>query len=158
MDNCKHLTENRKTNGLLEDILSPSNLNAAYKRVKSNHGAAGVDKMEVESLKDYLVENKDVLIESILRGKYRPNPTRRVYIPKENGKQRQLGIPTVVDRVIQQSIAQKLTTIYEPQFSSHSYGFRPKRSAHGALRKCRDYITQGNVYAVDIDQIGRASC
>ena len=71
--------ESRKTNGLLEDILSPSNLNAAYKRVKSNHGAAGVDKMEVESLKDYLVENKDVLIESILRVKYRPNPTRRVY-------------------------------------------------------------------------------
>jgi len=148
-----NLTEHdsSKTNGLLEDILSPSNLNAAYKRVKSNHGAAGVDKMEVESLKDYLVENKDVLIESILRGKYRPNPTRRVYIPKENGKQRQLGIPTVVDRVIQQSIAQKLSLIYEPQFSDNSYGFRPKRSSHGALRKCQQYINEGYIYAVDMD-------
>lgn len=143
--------EHRKTNGLLEDILSPSNLNAAYKRVKSNHGAAGVDKMEVESLKDYLVENKDVLIESILRGKYRPNPTRRVDIPKENGKQRQLGIPTVVDRVIQQSIAQKLSLVYEPQFSDHSYGFRPKRSTHGALRKCQQYINEGYIYGVDMD-------
>jgi RNA-directed DNA polymerase len=152
------ITENNLTtndyrlgNGLLEHILSPSNLNSAYKQVKRNKGAGGVDKMEVESLKDYLVNNKDRLIQSIQQGKYRPNPVRRVLIPKENGKQRQLGIPTVVDRVIQQSIAQKLTSIYEPQFSSHSYGFRPKRSAHGALRKCRDYITQGNVYAVDID-------
>ena len=148
-----NLTSNdyRLGNGLLEHILSPSNLNSAYKRVKRNKGAGGVDKMEVESLKDYLVNNKDTLIQSIQQGKYRPNPVRRVLIPKENGKQRQLGIPTVVDRVIQQSIAQKLTSIYEPQFSPHSYGFRPKRSAHGALGKCRDYITQGYVYAVDID-------
>lgn len=148
-----NLTSNdyRLGNGLLEAILSPSNLNSAYKQVKRNKGAGGVDKMEVESLKDYLVNNKDRLIQSIQQGNYRPNPVRRVLIPKENGKQRQLGIPTVVDRVIQQSIAQKLTSIYEPQFSSHSYGFRPKRSAHGALRKCRDYITQGYVYAVDID-------
>jgi group II intron reverse transcriptase/maturase len=152
------ITENNLTtndyrlgNGLLEHILSPSNLNSAYKQVKRNKGAGGVDKMEVESLKDYLVNNKDRLIQSIQQGKYRPNPVRRVLIPKENGKQRQLGIPTVVDRVIQQSIAQKLTSIYEPQFSSHSYGFRPKRNAHGALRKCRDYITQGYIYAVDID-------
>ncbi|MGQ1947024.1 group II intron reverse transcriptase/maturase [Geofilum sp. OHC36d9] len=152
------ITENNLTtndyrlgNGLLEHILSPSNLNIAYKQVKRNKGAGGVDKMEVESLKDYLVNNKDRLIQSIQQGKYRPNPVRRVLIPKENGKQRQLGIPTVVDRVIQQSIAQKLTSIYEPQFSSHSYGFRPKRNAHGALRKCRDYITQGYIYAVDID-------
>lgn len=152
------ITENNLTtndyrlgNGLLEHILSPSNLNAAFKQVKRNKGAGGVDKMEVESLKDYLVTNKDILIKSIQKGEYRPNPVRRVCIPKENGKQRQLGIPTVVDRVIQQSIAQKLTSIYEPQFSDGSYGFRPKRSAHQALRKCRDYITQGYIYAVDID-------
>lgn len=143
--------ENRQKNGLLEDILSPANFNAAYKRVKSNKGAAGVDKMEVESLKDYLVNHKDELIVSILGGKYRPNPTRRVFIPKEKGKQRQLGIPTVVDRVIQQGIAQQLTRIYEPQFSDHSYGFRPNRSAHGALQKCQEYITAGYIYAVDMD-------
>lgn len=143
--------ENRARGGLLEDILSPANLNAAYKRVKSNKGASGVDKMEVESLKDYLVEHKDRLVESILRGKYRPDPTRRVYIPKGNGKQRQLGIPTVVDRVIQQSIAQVLSPIYESKFSDHSYGFRPKRSAHQALRKCQQYITEGYSYAVDMD-------
>jgi len=148
-----NLTTNdyRSGSGLLEQILSPPNMNVAFKQVKRNKGAGGIDKMEVESLKDYLVNNKDKLIKSIQMGKYRPNPVRRVCIPKENGKQRQLGIPTVVDRVIQQSIAQKLTSIYESQFSEGSYGFRPRRSAHQALRKCRDYITGGYVYAVDID-------
>jgi len=151
------ITENNLTNnhqirnGLLENILSPSNLNLAYKQVKRNKGTGGVDKMEVESLKDYLVRNKESLILSIERGKYRPNPVRRVEIPKENGKYRQLGIPTVVDRVIQQGIAQQLTPIYEPRFSTNSFGFRPKLGAHQALRKCRDYITNGYVYAVDID-------
>jgi RNA-directed DNA polymerase len=147
-----NLTANHQSgHGLLERILSPSNLNSAYKRVRRNNGAGGVDRMEVESLKDYLVRHKDELITAIERGKYRPNPVRRVEIPKEYGKQRQLGIPTVVDRVIQQSIAQELSLIYEPRFSSSSFGFRPKRNAQQALRKCQDYITQGYVYAVDID-------
>ncbi|HJX71656.1 MAG TPA: group II intron reverse transcriptase/maturase [Bacteroidales bacterium] len=137
--------------GLLENILSPSNLNAAYKQVKRNKGSGGVDRMEVESLKDYFVSHKEELLTSIQRGKYRPNPVRRVEIPKEDGKQRQLGIPTVVDRVIQQSIVQELSPIYEPKFSSNSFGFRPKRNAHQALRKCQGYITEGYVYAVDID-------
>lgn len=150
-ENKPTINDHRSWKGLLEQILSPSNLNAAFKQVRRNHGTGGVDKMEVESLKDYLVTNKDKLIKSIQMGKYRPNPVKRVCIPKENGKQRQLGIPTVVDRVIQQSIAQKLTSIYESQFSAHSYGFRPKRSAHMALRKCQDYITQGYIYAVDTD-------
>jgi len=150
------ITENNLTNtdkpvyGLLEQILSPSNLNRAYKRVRSNRGSGGIDKMEVESLKDYLVMNKDQLIQSILDGSYRPNPVRRVEIPKEKGK-RNLGIPTVVDRVIQQAIAQILSPIYEKQFSPNSYGFRPRRNAHQALNKCRSYITDGYRYAVDMD-------
>ena len=150
------ITENNLTNtdkpkyGLLEQILSPSNLNRAYQRVRSNKGSGGVDKMEVESLKDYLVNNKDQLIQSILDGKYRPNPVRRVEIPKEKGT-RKLGIPSVVDRVIQQAIAQILSPIYEKQFSENSYGFRPRRNAHQALNKCRSYITEGYKYAVDMD-------
>lgn len=107
--------------------------------------------MQVESLKDDLVANKDKLSTSILRGNYRPNTVRRVEIPEDNGQKRQLGIPTVVDRVVQQAIAQILIPLYEPQFSDHSYGFRPKRNAHQALRKCRDYITEGYGYAVDLD-------
>jgi len=151
------ITENNLTNtnrpeyGLLEQTLSPSNLNRAYKRVRSNKGSGGIDKMEVESLKDYLVNNKEKLIQSILDGKYHPNPVRRVEIPKENGKKRGLGIPTVVDRVIQQAIGQVLSPIYEKQFSENSYGFRPGRNAHQALNKCRSYITEGYKYAVDMD-------
>jgi len=136
--------------GLLEQILSPSNLNRAYKRVRSNKGSGGIDKMEVESLKDHLVKNKEKLIQSILDGSYRPNPVRRVEIPKEKGK-RNLGIPTVVDRVIQQANAQVLSPIYEKQFSENSYGFRPGRNAHQALNRCRDHITEGYRYAVDMD-------
>jgi RNA-directed DNA polymerase len=151
------ITENNFTNadqpsyGLLEQILSPTNMNQAYKRVKSNKGSGGIDKMEVESLKDYLVTNKDELLQSILGGTYRPNPVRRVEIPKENGTMRMLGIPTVVDRVVQQAISQILSPIYERQFSTNSYGFRPKRSAHQALNKCKDHITEGYKYAVDMD-------
>ncbi len=151
------ITENNITNvdnskyGLLEQILSAPNLNQAYKRVRSNKGSGGIDKMEVESLRDYLVGNQDELIVSILDGKYRPNPVRRVAIPKDNGKQRLLGIPTVVDRVVQQAITQVLSPIYEQQFSTSSYGFRPKRNAHQALNQCKSHITEGYKYAVDID-------
>ena len=137
--------------GMLEQILSPANLNAAYKRVVRNKGAGGIDEMQVESLKDYLIEEKDTLIATILGGKYRPNAVRRVQIPKEDGKKRQLGIPTVVDRVIQQAITQVLSPIYEKQFSASSYGFRPKRNAHQALQQCQRYITEGYKYAVDMD-------
>jgi len=150
------MTENNLTNadkpeyGLLEQILSPANLNRAFKRVRRNRGSGGIDKMEVESLKDYLVNNEENLIQSILDGSYRPNPVRRVEIPKEKGT-RKLGIPTVVDRVVQQAIAQVLTPVYEKQFSPSSYGFRPKRSAHQALNKCKSYITEGYIYAVDMD-------
>ena len=150
------MTENNLTNtnkpgyGLLEQILSPTNLNRAYKRVRSNKGSGGIDKMEVESLKDYLVKHKETLIRSILDGKYCPNPVIRVEIPKEKGT-RKLGIPTVVDRVIQQAIAQVLSPIYEKQFSENSYGYRPGRNAHQALNQCRNYISDGYKYAVDMD-------
>lgn len=151
------ITENNFTNadqrvyGLLEQILSPTNLNQSYKRVKGNKGSGGIDKMEVESLRDYLVMHKEELIQSIIGGTYRPNPVRRVEIPKDNGKMRMPGIPTVVDRVVRQAIAQILSPIYEKQFSTSSYGFRPKRSAHQALNKCKAYITDGYKYAVDMD-------
>ncbi len=152
------ITENNHINNpnetgydLLETILSPTNLNGAYQVVKRNKGAAGVDKMEVESLGDYLVKHKDSLIGDILNGKYRPNAVRRVEIPKDDGKKRNLGIPTVVDRVIQQAISQELSKLYEPQFSAHSYGFRPRRNAHQALKQCKEYITEGYSYVVDMD-------
>lgn len=150
------ITENTYTHfncpkdGLLEIILSPSNLNQAYKQVKSNKGSGGVDRMEVGELLPYLLHHKESLIASIYNGTYRPNPVRRVEIPKLNGK-RMLGIPTVVDRVIQQAIAQVLSPIFEPDFSKTSYGFRPRRSAHQALRKCAEYITDGNIFTVDMD-------
>jgi RNA-directed DNA polymerase len=151
------ITENNFTNieqadyGLLEMILSPTNLNTAYKQVKSNKGSGGIDGLGVEELLPYLLEHKDELITFISNGKYKPNPVRRVEIPKEGGKKRQLGIPTVVDRVIQQSIAQILSPIYEPLFSNNSYGFRPKRSAHDALKQCQQYINDGYKYTVDMD-------
>jgi RNA-directed DNA polymerase len=151
------ITENNFTNtnnpsyGLLEQILSPTNLNKAYKGVKNNDGSGGIDKMEVESLKDYLVANKEELIQSILDGTYCPKPVRRVEIPKDKWKKRMLGIPTVVDRVVQQAITQVLSPIYEQQFSTNSYGFRPKRNAHQALNQCKNDITAGYKYAVDMD-------
>lgn len=152
------ITENNFTDpdyqnyGLLEQILSPANLNQAYKKVRSNKGSAGVDKMDVESLQDYLITNKELLIQSILDGKYRPNPVRRVHIPKADSKnKRSLGIPSVVDRVIQQATAQVLSPTFEKQFSPQSYGFRPKRSAHKAVKQCQAYITAGYKYAVDMD-------
>lgn len=151
------ITENNTTNadrignGLLEEILCANNLNKAYKRVKSNKGAHGVDGMEVEHLLQYLKDNGEELTKSILGGKYRPSPVRRVEIPKDNGKMRKLGIPTAVDRVVQQAIAQSLSPMFEPQFCETSYGFRPNRSAHDALKKCKEYANQGYTYVVDMD-------
>jgi group II intron reverse transcriptase/maturase len=146
-----NFTDTDKSYGILEQILSPTNMNRAYKRVRGNKGAGGIDKMSVESLRDYLVEHKDELIDSILDGTFHPNPVRQVEIPKEPGKKRKLGIPTAVDRVVQQAITQVLSPIYEEQFSEHSYGFRPKRSTHQALCRCKDHITEGYTYGVDMD-------
>jgi len=140
------------TEGLMEQILDRNNLNNAFKKVKSNKGAGGVDGMGVDELLTYLKNNKDDLIQSICEGKYRPNPVRRVEIPKEEkGKVRKLGIPTVADRVIQQAITQVLTPIFEKQFSDNSYGFRPKRSAHEAMKKCLKNADEGYKYVVDMD-------
>ncbi len=147
-----HLTAIKQEKGeLLEYILFPSNLNLAYKQVKSNKGIGGIDRMEVDELLPYLRCHKDKLITSIYDGNYHPNPVRRVEIPKSNGKTRNLGIPTVVDRLIQQAISQVLQPLYEPQFSPTSYGFRPHRSAHDALLKCGEYISAGYVFTVDMD-------
>ena len=151
------ITENNFTNieqsdyGVLEMILSPTNLNRAYKRVKTNKGSGGVDGLGVENLLSYLQQHKEELITTILKGNYHPNPVRRVEIPKEEGKKRPLGIPTVVDRVIQQAIAQILSPIYEPLFSDYSYGFRPRLSTHHALKQCQKYISEGYKYTVDMD-------
>ena len=140
------------TNNLLELILRKDNLNKAYKKVKSNKGAGGIDGMQVDELLLYLKENQEELIQKIRRGKYKPNPVRRVEIPKEGkGKVRKLGIPTVVDRVIQQAIAQELTPIYECQFSDNSFGFRQKRSQQDALKRCKEYVDEGYVYVVSMD-------
>ena len=136
---------------LLEVILSLANLNAAYKCVVRNKGCGGVDKMSCEQLLPWLRANKDTLISSLMDGSYRPNPVRRVEIPKDNGKKRLLGIPTVVDRMVQQAINQVLTPIYEKQFSKNSFGFRPKRDCHGALRRAQSIITDGYKYVVDLD-------
>ncbi|MEK4250125.1 group II intron reverse transcriptase/maturase [Paenibacillus sp. FSL W7-1287] len=153
----KRITENNNTNTnsredkLLERILNRENLNNAYKQVKRNKGAHGVDGMEVEHLLHYLKDNGDEFIKLVQDGKYRPNPVRRVEIPKDNGKMRTLGIPTAVDRMLQQAITQVLTPIFEPQFAETSYGFRPKRSTHDALRKCKEYANEGYTYVVDMD-------
>lgn len=136
---------------MLEYILTPDNLNRAYKQVKANKGSGGIDGMEVEQLLPYLREHEEEITESLFGGRYRPNPVRRVEIPKEGGKTRQLGIPTVVDRVIQQSISQVLSLVYEPKFSETSYGFRPRRSAHQALQKAQEIINSGYKYCVDLD-------
>ena len=140
------------TDNLLDLILRKENLNNAYKQVKSNKGAGGMDGMQVDELLPYLRENQNTLIQEIRIGKYKPNPVRRVEIPKETkGEFRKLGVPTVVDRVIQQAIAQELTPIYEEQFSGNSFGFRPKRGAHDALRQCQKNVNDGYAYVVDMD-------
>ena len=136
---------------LLERILDRNNLNRAYKQVKRNHGAPGIDGMTVEQALLWLQENRAELLQSIREGKYTPSPVRRKEIPKPNGGVRKLGIPTVVDRIIQQAIAQQLQPIYEAQFSDASYGYRPRRSGQQAVRQVKAYAEQGYTYAVEVD-------
>ena len=136
---------------LMEVILQDENLEEAIKRVKSNKGVAGVDKMTVDEIDEYFKSNKETIKKQILEKKYRPQPVRRVYIPKSNGRKRPLGIPTVVDRVIQQAIAQVLTKIYDDTFSDNSFGFRPNRSAQNAIMRTLDYLNEGYEWVVDLD-------
>jgi len=136
---------------LLEEILSSENMRQAYKRVISNKGAGGVDGVTTENVKEYLKENWYDIREQIRERKYKPQPVRRVEIPKPNGGVRNLGIPCVVDRIIEQAIAQKLNPICEPYFSEYSYGFRPKRRAQQAVIKLLEYLNDGYTYIVDID-------
>ena len=136
---------------LLEKVLDRDNLNRAYKRVKANKGAAGIDGMSVGEALPWLKENGNALIDSIRNGQYRPSPVRRVEIPKPDGGKRKLGIPTVIDRIIQQAIAQVLIPIYEPKFSDGSFGYRPNRSAKDAIERVRKYAEEGYKYAVCLD-------
>jgi group II intron reverse transcriptase/maturase len=152
------ITENNVINAglsterLLERILDRDNMNMAFKKVQSNKGAGGIDKMGTDELLKYLKENGKQLLQAVKDGKYRPNPVRRVEIPKEEkGKVRKLGIPTVVDRVVQQAIAMVLTPIFERQFSDNSFGFRPRRRAHDAIRRCQGNADEGYIYVVDMD-------
>lgn len=139
------------TSELMEQICSRTNLNQAYKRVKSNKGAAGVDGITVDKLKSFIEERKASLVASLLDGSYIPEAVREVEIPKGDGSRRRLGIPTALDRVIQQAILQVLQPIYERKFSESSYGFRPGRSAHQALRQAQKYVRAGYGVVVDID-------
>lgn len=136
---------------LLEKILSKDNLNKAYKQVYKNKGASGIDGVTTEELFSYIKEHKEEILYSIRNRKYKPQPVRRVYIPKENGKLRKLGIPSAIDRVIQQAIVQILTPIYEEQFSNNSFGFRPKRSCEQAVIQALECFNDGYDWIVDID-------
>lgn len=136
---------------LMKEIIYKDNMYEAFKRVKRNKGSHGVDGLTVHELEAYLERNGRKLQQSLLDGTYEPLPVRRVEIPKDNGKKRQLGIPTVVDRIVQQAIGQVLSPIFEDTFSDSSFGFRPGRNAHGALKRCQEYINEGYTWLVDID-------
>lgn len=136
---------------LMEMILSKENMEKAIKSVKSNKGASGVDKMTVNEIDDYFNKHMDEIKTNIMSKKYKPLPVRRVYIPKPNGKERPLGIPAVKDRVVQQAVAQVLSAMYDEHFSEHSYGFRPNRSAKGAINEALLHLNEGYEWVVDLD-------
>lgn len=136
---------------VIDWILLEDNLRQAVETVKRNKGASGIDQMSVEALDEYFRENGQAIKEQIRHRKYQPQPVRRVYIPKANGKKRPLGIPTVVDRVIQQAVAQVLSRGYDRHFSEFSYGFRPNRSAHQAIAQVLEYLNDGYTWVIDLD-------
>ena len=136
---------------LMQVILSHDNIKRAYKQVKQNKGVAGIDQMAVDSFAGWYVQEGENLIEQLRTGNYQPQGVKLAEIRKPNGGMRKLGIPTVTDRIIQQAIAQVLSPIYEREFSGHSYGFRPNRNAHQALKKASDYVAEGRIIVVDLD-------
>ena len=148
------LTETDRKDGaenLLERILDRNNLNQAYLKVKRNGGSAGIDGMTVEEMLPYLKEHREELLEALRNERYKPKAVRRVEIPKPDGGKRMLGVPTVIDRMIQQAIVQVLQPMYEPLFSENSYGFRPKRSAQQAMKQALEYYNEGYTQVVDLD-------
>src|SRR5271166_4314969 len=145
-------TENpASTNRLMEEVCERENLKAALRRVKANQGSPGVDGMTVVGIKDYLKQRWPAIREQLLSGTYEPKPVRRVEIAKPDGGVRKLGIPTVLDRFIQQAAMQVLQRRWDPTFSEHSHGFRPQRSAHQAVAKAQQYIAEGHHWVVDLD-------
>lgn len=136
---------------LIDKILNDENIKEAMEKVKSNKGAPGIDKMPVKEIDEYFKEHKEEIKEAIIEMKYKPEPVRRVYIPKSNGSKRPLGIPNVVDRVIQQAIAQEISKIYEAIFSEHSYGFRVNRSCHKAVEEVIINLNEGYEWVIDLD-------
>src|SRR5215475_4022410 len=140
-----------RTDRLMEEICEPENLKAAFQQVKANKGSAGIDRMTVDQLADYLKQYWPAIREQLLSGTYEPKPVRRVEIPKPDGGVRKLGIPTVLDRFIQQAVMQVLQRRWDPTFSNYSYGFRPGRSAHQAVAQAQQYIAQGYGWCVDLD-------
>lgn len=143
--------ERSLTHDLMRAILCHSNIHQAYRQIKRNKGVAGIDQMPVENFAVWYAEHGESLLDRLYNGTYQPQGVKQVEIPKPNGGKRKLGIPTVTDRIIQQAIAQVLSPIYERRFSDHSYGFRPNRSAHQALRKGSEYVAEGREIVVDID-------
>ena len=139
------------TGGLLEAALTRQNLQAAWKRVKANKGAAGVDGLSIEHTAELLRQRWPAIRQALLAGSYRPSPVRKVLIPKPDGSQRELGIPTVLDRLIQQALLQVLQPLIDPSFSEHSYGFRPGRRAHDAVKAARSCVQSGKRVVVDVD-------
>src|SRR5437867_11211134 len=140
-----------RTDRLMEEVCEPKNLKEALRQVKANKGSAGIDRMTVSQLADYLRQHWPTIREQLLSGTYEPKPVRRVEIPKPDGGVRKLGIPTVLDRFIQQSVMQVLQRRWDPTFSNHSYGFRLGRSAHQAVAQAQQYIVAGYSWVVDLD-------
>jgi len=144
-------TETSKSNKMIEQVINRRNMHLAYQRVVRNKGSAGVDGMQVTELKRYVKQHREAIAVSLLNGKYLPEPILGEFIPKDNGKTRLLGIPTVVERWLQQSVAQAIAPKFEFEFKEHSYGFRPNKNAHQCIQQSQHYISEGYQHIVDID-------